>query len=76
MFDIFGLEKVNAHDAIRDMSEGVVRGIFDGFDWKLMDKDREIEQLKEEVRKLNNKIEELECKLNTKPDEDSHGKGN
>jgi hypothetical protein len=53
MFDLFGTNKVDAKESIEAMTKGMTLGLLDAYEYRLQDKDREIERLR-------NRIEELE----------------
>jgi len=59
MFDLFGLEKADAKDSIREMMRGCTLGLLDGFEWRLDEKDREMSRLKEQIVKQEEEIEKL-----------------
>ena len=52
MFDIFGIEKVDARDSIREMMRGATLGLLDGYECRLEEKDREIERLRKKIAEL------------------------
>jgi len=54
-FDLFGVNKVDAKDSIEAMAKGITLGLLDAYEYRLQEKNREIERLR-------NKIEELEEK--------------
>ena len=49
MFDMFGMSKADTKDAIQEISKGVTIGLIDSFEFKLMDKQHEIDRLKEKI---------------------------
>lgn len=49
MFDIFGIEKANAMEAIQELMCGATRGLIEAFEFRLEEKQREIDRLKEHV---------------------------
>lgn len=62
MLDIFGMDKANTKEAIREISHGVVNGMLDSFDWKLDEKQSEINSLKKKIWELEEQIELLKQK--------------
>lgn len=74
MLDFFGMSKVDAREAIQEISSGVVKGMLDSFDWKLMEKERVIDSLKQDISKLQNEIELLKIKLGEKNGEHKDSK--
>lgn len=65
MLDLFGIanneinEKVDTKEAIREMMAGCTKGIFDGFDLKLIERDKRIEELENKVEELENELEKV-----------------
>lgn len=49
MFDFFGTDKVNARDAIQELMCGATRGLIEGYEFRLDEKQREIDKLKEQA---------------------------
>ena len=63
MFDLFGVNKVDAKGAIQEMMCGATRGLLEGYEFRLEEKDREIAHLKEHIQDENTwkeRYEELE----------------
>jgi hypothetical protein len=54
MFDMFGLSKVDAQSAIREIANGVTTGLIEAYTWQISEKDREIQSLKENI--ANNEV--------------------
>jgi len=64
MFDLFGMGKVDAKDAIEAMTRGMTLGLLDAYEIRLDEKEREIKRLRERIIELDQKIEANE---QTKP---------
>lgn len=60
MLDLFGTNKVNAKESIEAMTKGMTLGLLDAYEWRLEEKQREINMLKEKITEQENKIETLE----------------
>jgi collagenase-like PrtC family protease len=49
MFDLFGINKVSSREAIQEIMCGATRGLLEGFQWQLQEKDEKIRRLKEKL---------------------------
>lgn len=49
MFDIFGLNKIDAKQAVQEIMCGATRGLLEGFEFRLEEKNREIQRLTEKL---------------------------
>ena len=56
MFDLFGIEKVDAKESICQMAKGVTIGLLEGYEYRIQEKDMEIKKLKEKVESLEKEI--------------------
>ena len=54
MFDLFGFEKVDAKQSIEAMTKGITLGLLDAYEYRLEDKDREIQRLRDRIQELEN----------------------
>ena len=52
MFDLFGIEKVDSKEAIREMARGMTLGLLDGYEYRLIEKEEEIKRLRTHISKL------------------------
>ena len=49
MFDLFGVNKVGGREAVQEIMCGATRGLLEGFQWQLQEKDDEIKRLKQKI---------------------------
>ena len=54
MFDLFGTNKIDAKESIEAMTKGMTLGLLDAYEYRLQDKDREIERLRNKIEELKN----------------------
>jgi len=58
MFDMFGMNKANTREAIEYMAKGVTLGLLEGYEYRLQDKQMEIDRLKKEIEELKEKLDD------------------
>ena len=44
MFDILGMNKTNANEAIESMMKGATRGMLEAYEYRIQEKDEEIKR--------------------------------
>lgn len=63
MFDLFGMNKIDARDAVQEMMCGATRGLLEGYEYRLEQKNYEITNLMEEIGKQKAEIAKLKADL-------------